>query len=84
MGSQWLAEVCETKKLNKKENVSYPNSFLSCSKDLTTENPDRSYKLTKDKNSNAFLKLRELKLENSKNIVKSHLNIKPSEINSLH
>ena len=34
--SQLLAEVCDVKKLSKKENASNLNYFLCCSKDLAT------------------------------------------------
>ena len=47
--SQWLGEVCEVKKLSKKEDVNILNSFLSCSKDLEIENSDRCFKLTENK-----------------------------------
>ena len=60
--SQLLAEVCEVNKLNKEEDVNNSNFSLSC--------PD---KLKKTKV--AFPKLRELRLENPKNIVISYLNI---------
>ena len=53
----------------KKENISNLNSPLSCSIDLVIENPDRSSKLTKNKSSCAFPKLRELRFENSENVV---------------
>ena len=35
----------------------------------------KSYQVRKNKNSNAFLKLRELGTENTKNVVSNHLNI---------
>lgn len=64
MVRQWLAEVCEVKKFSKKEDVSNLNSSLSCSKDLAIKNPGSSYKLTKNKSSNGFPKLRGLRLGN--------------------
>ena len=39
------------------------------------ENPDKFYKLTKNKSNNAFIKPRELRSMNPKNIIKSHLDI---------
>lgn len=60
--SQLLAEVCEVNKLNKEEDVNNSNFSLSCSDKLK-------------KTKAAFPKLRELRLENPKNIVISYLNI---------
>ena len=74
---QWVTEIWEVEKTSKMEDISNSNSSLSSSKNLAIEIPDRFYKLTKTKNSNAFLKLRELKLKNPKNIVISHPDIKP-------
>ena len=71
--SQLLAEVCEVNKLNKEEDVNNSSFSLSCSENLSLEKPNRSYKLKKTKA--AFPKLRELRLENPKNIVISYLNI---------
>ena len=64
--SQWLAEVCEVKKLRKMEDVS---NSLSYFKDLTTENPDRCYGLPENNSSNTFQKLKELRLENPRTLL---------------
>ena len=58
--SQQLTEACEVKKLSKKEDVSDLNSSLSCSKDLTLQNPGFLIS-KKNKSGNEFLKLRELR-----------------------
>ena len=76
--SHWLAEFWQIKKLFKKEDESNLHSSLSCCKDLTKEIPNKS------KSSNAFLKLRKLRLENTKGIVVSHLNKKSWETKSLN
>ena len=67
--SQWLAEVCEVKKLRKMEDVSNSNSSLSYFKDLAIENPGRCYGLTENKSSNTFQKLKELRLENPRTLL---------------
>lgn len=79
--SQWLTQLCEVEKWSKEENISNSNS--SCSKDLAIRNPGRPSFSRKDKSSNAFPKLRELRLKNPINNVIRHLNIK-SEINLLY
>ena len=59
----------------RKEHKSCLNSYLSYCKNLTEESPGKSYKLIKSKNSNAFLRLSEPRLENTKNISLIPLNI---------
>ena len=58
--SEQLAEACEVKKLSKKEDVSDLNSSLSCSNDLTLQNPGFLIS-KKNKSGNEFSKLRELR-----------------------
>ena len=59
----------------RKEHKSCLNSYLSYCKNLTEESPGKSYKLIKSKNSNAFLRLSEPRLENTKNVILISLNV---------
>ena len=62
-------------KIKQTEDVNNSDSSLSCSRDLGIENPGRCCELTENKSCNTFSKLRELRLENQKNIVISHPNV---------
>lgn len=68
MASFWLVLSWEIRNICKIEDESNLNS----GKDLKEESLKKFYKLTKNKSSNAFLKLRELRSENTKHIISNY------------